>query len=132
MELAATLPTTYLIRDGWHKWILRRAFVDLLPENVVWRKQKMGFPFSYERFFSESAPIVDTIIRESSNPFLSNRSIDIARNDWRSISVLLWYELFFNDNRKLFAKIKDLAPPAVEDPNGSFTPEFLAPALEMV
>ena len=92
----------------------------------------MGFPFCYERFYSESASILDTIIRNSSNPFLSDRCRDIPRNDWRSISFLLWYELFFNDNRELFAKIEDLAPPVAEDPNGGFTAEFLAPALEVV
>ena len=43
VELALTLPVTYFIRHGWHKWIVRKALEELLPQEVVWRKQKAGF-----------------------------------------------------------------------------------------
>lgn len=39
------LPTDYLIRNGWTKWVLRKAVEDVLPAEIVWRKRKMGFPF---------------------------------------------------------------------------------------
>jgi len=28
---------------GWTKWLLRKAFSDLLPDSIIWRKDKVGF-----------------------------------------------------------------------------------------
>jgi len=50
VELAFTLPVTYFIRHGWHKWIVRKAFQDLLPHQVVWRKRKWAFQFHFSVF----------------------------------------------------------------------------------
>jgi asparagine synthase (glutamine-hydrolysing) len=38
-----SIPTIYKIRDGWTKWLLRLAVNDLLPEEIVWRRDKLGF-----------------------------------------------------------------------------------------
>lgn len=38
-----SLPSSYKIRNGFTKWILRRAMEGLLPDNIVWRKGKIGF-----------------------------------------------------------------------------------------
>jgi asparagine synthase (glutamine-hydrolysing) len=38
------VPAIYKIRHGWTKWLLRLAAKDLLPEPIVWRKDKLGFP----------------------------------------------------------------------------------------
>jgi asparagine synthase (glutamine-hydrolysing) len=43
VEFAISLPTTLKIKDGWTKFILRKAIEDLLPPNIVWRKNKFGF-----------------------------------------------------------------------------------------
>lgn len=33
----------YKIRDGWTKYILRKALKGILPDSVIWRKNKLGF-----------------------------------------------------------------------------------------
>jgi asparagine synthase (glutamine-hydrolysing) len=43
LELVASLPTDLLLRDGWTKWLLRKAMEDLVPPQVVWRKDELGF-----------------------------------------------------------------------------------------
>jgi asparagine synthase (glutamine-hydrolysing) len=43
VEFAISLPTALKIKDGWTKFILRKAIEDLLPPNIVWRKNKYGF-----------------------------------------------------------------------------------------
>lgn len=43
-EVARTLPTSMLRRDGLNKWAQREAFRGLLPEVVRARPDKMGFP----------------------------------------------------------------------------------------
>jgi asparagine synthase (glutamine-hydrolysing) len=31
------------LRDGWTKWIFRKALEDYLPPSIIWRKDKQGF-----------------------------------------------------------------------------------------
>lgn len=37
------IPAVYKIHNGWRKWLLRMAMKDLLPEKILWRKDKIGF-----------------------------------------------------------------------------------------
>lgn len=43
VEMAARLPSHLLVRSGWSKWILRHAMARRLPQETVWRRDKMGF-----------------------------------------------------------------------------------------
>lgn len=38
-----SIPAVYKIRHGWTKWLLRLAVKDLLPAQIVWRRDKLGF-----------------------------------------------------------------------------------------
>jgi len=38
-----SLPLSFLIHDGWTKWIFRKALEGQLPSEVQWRKDKKGF-----------------------------------------------------------------------------------------
>jgi asparagine synthase (glutamine-hydrolysing) len=38
-----TLPASFKIRQGWTKWLLRKAVEKQLPPEIVWRKEKVGF-----------------------------------------------------------------------------------------
>ncbi|HQU31711.1 MAG: asparagine synthase (glutamine-hydrolyzing) [Planctomycetia bacterium] len=128
IELATQLPVTYLIRDGWHKWILRKAMEDYLPADVVWRKQKMGFPFPLRTFFEKYEKIIDLILSQMNNPYIEFSDKARLRNDWRAISFILWYELFFNENFALFEKIENMANQSqtITENNGKYSPEFLS------
>lgn len=43
IELFINLQTDYKLNNGWTKYIFRKAFVNCLPEKIVWRKDKQGF-----------------------------------------------------------------------------------------
>jgi asparagine synthase (glutamine-hydrolysing) len=43
-----SLPSRYKINDGWTKWILRATFSDLLPAEIIWRKEKIGYEPLFE------------------------------------------------------------------------------------
>ena len=43
VEYAFSLPSTCKIHLGWTKWILRKSFADLLPTEICWRKEKVGY-----------------------------------------------------------------------------------------
>ena len=38
-----SLPANYKIHDGWTKWLLRKAMDKKLPDEIVWRKDKVGY-----------------------------------------------------------------------------------------
>jgi len=43
VEFLFSLPSSYKIRGGWTKWLLRTALQDQLPEAICWRKDKTGY-----------------------------------------------------------------------------------------
>ncbi|MEO6681654.1 MAG: asparagine synthase (glutamine-hydrolyzing) [Ginsengibacter sp.] len=43
VDFVFSLPPYLKIHSGWTKWIMRKAFEDLLPEPITWRKDKIGY-----------------------------------------------------------------------------------------
>jgi asparagine synthase (glutamine-hydrolysing) len=43
VDYVFSIPAVYKIHKGWTKWLLRLAVKDLLPSEIVWRKDKLGF-----------------------------------------------------------------------------------------
>ncbi len=43
MDLLIGLPTSLKLRDGWTKWLFRKATENELPREIAWRKDKQGF-----------------------------------------------------------------------------------------
>jgi len=43
VELLNSMPVELKLRDGWTKWILRKALEPDLPPQIAWRRDKQGF-----------------------------------------------------------------------------------------
>jgi len=43
VQFVFTLPDHLILRDGWTKWILRRAFRDIVPNAILTRVDKLGY-----------------------------------------------------------------------------------------
>jgi asparagine synthase (glutamine-hydrolysing) len=43
VEFLFSLPPELKIHKGWTKWLLRKSVEDVLPTEIVWRKDKVGF-----------------------------------------------------------------------------------------
>ena len=43
VEFIFSLPSSFKIRNGWTKWLLRKSMENNLPKEIVWRKDKVGF-----------------------------------------------------------------------------------------
>ncbi len=43
VEFAVNCPPSLKLREGWSKWILRKALADSLPEKIRFRRTKLGF-----------------------------------------------------------------------------------------
>ena len=42
-EFLITLPSSFKIKNGWTKWLLRKSMEASLPNEITWRKDKTGF-----------------------------------------------------------------------------------------
>lgn len=43
VEFVFCLPEDFLIHDGWTKYILRKSMSHILPKEIAWRKDKVGY-----------------------------------------------------------------------------------------
>ncbi len=76
VEYIFTLPLDMIVRDGWTKWVFRRAMEGELPADVQWRKDKMGFVTPEGVWLRQGKQhIVDGL----SGPLLSGDFLDATR-----------------------------------------------------
>jgi asparagine synthase (glutamine-hydrolysing) len=99
VEFALQLPAAYLFRDGWTKYVLRRAMEPYLPRAVVWRREKMGFPFPLRRFLHENRSQLLPHAQTAARAFTPTPPFDYdaelaadAGRLWRLCSTGLWLE----------------------------------------
>jgi asparagine synthase (glutamine-hydrolysing) len=64
VEYVSGIPSIYKMYRGWRKWLLRLAMRDLLPQKILWRKDKIGFATPIEKWIKH---------KESPIPQLMNR-----------------------------------------------------------
>jgi asparagine synthase (glutamine-hydrolysing) len=100
VEFAFSLPPEYLIRNGWQKWILREATKHVLPDGIVWRRQKMGFPFPLREWLQESKATVAMNLKDIDCPYVIKHRLMSAYDDlaqensyllWRTVCLSLWW-----------------------------------------
>lgn len=53
VEFCMALDGKYKIKNQWTKWILRKSCKSYLPKEVLYRKNKMGFPAPFGRWIRE-------------------------------------------------------------------------------
>lgn len=55
VEFLFSLPPEFKIRKGWTKWLLRKSVEDVLPKEIVWRTDKVGFEPPQKIWMSEKS-----------------------------------------------------------------------------
>ncbi len=99
VELGLSVPVSYLFHNGWTKYILRKAMEPYLPKQILWRKQKRGYPFATKRFLLAQRSHFEPLVRQVRDAGLlgSQGSADYdtllagsADRLWRICSVGFW------------------------------------------
>lgn len=113
VEYAFSLGPEYKIRNGITKYILRRALNKVLPEEVLYRKDKMGFVTPLEKWFRldlrEHIYGILTSEEFSGRPYFNHKKVLSIYDDfvngktknihyavWSWINLELWLRKFFN------------------------------------
>lgn len=107
-ELCFSLGSTAKIRDGWGKAILRDAMAQLLPSEVCWRREKIGFPTPFNIWFRGSLfrdakerimesnlhrdgyldrRQVERVLKEHSNEKRNH-----SQSIWKWLCLAIWFE----------------------------------------
>jgi hypothetical protein len=71
-----------------------------LPEKILWRKTKMGFPFAYERFLTLNSGLFEPRVNNLGNFWVRDKESGdynkiLNKNPlklWRLCSTALWLE----------------------------------------
>jgi asparagine synthase (glutamine-hydrolysing) len=96
VEFVFNLPSSFKIRQGWTKWLLRKAVDPRLPSEIAWRKDKIGFeppqfewmqnPRLQQLIRSSRQKLVDEKILQPTalaKPLSPSNAYDAAAYDWR-------------------------------------------------
>jgi asparagine synthase (glutamine-hydrolysing) len=67
LTLARSLPANSLIKNGWSKFLVRKALDGDLPERISWRRDKKGFSVPESKWLMESTPFWQNLITEKTN-----------------------------------------------------------------
>ena len=100
VELALSLPDTFKIKDGWTKFVLRKAIDSRLPKAVVWRKDKLGFNAPEKGWLDHMRPEMEMAVAKSAilgeliESKLFNFSALDLRTQWRLFNISKWEEIF--------------------------------------
>jgi asparagine synthase (glutamine-hydrolysing) len=107
IEFTLTVPPAYKIHDGWTKYLARRAFDGILPDEIVWRRDKMGWPVPDRVWFD--GPLAEwrrAVIAQSE--FV--KYVDAARvatavsgrlshiESMRLLNLAVWHGVYFGSN----------------------------------
>jgi asparagine synthase (glutamine-hydrolysing) len=63
-EFSFAIPDDLWLRDSYPKWLLRRAMTGLLPDAVVWKRQKVVFDTFFGRLLKAQAPLIRRILSD--------------------------------------------------------------------
>ncbi len=58
------IPSTQKIHRGWTKYMLRKAMTGIVPDEVLWRKEKMGFYIPEQAWYTYMEPFMKEIITQ--------------------------------------------------------------------
>ena len=106
VEFAATIPADVKFKDGNMKQILKHSYKDVLPDRLLQRRDKMGFPVPLREWFSgELKNMVGDIFSQSKSKnreFINHdvvlRNFDsggkFSRKTWGLLSLELWQQQF--------------------------------------
>ena len=85
-EFLFTLPSNIKMREGWPKHLLRKSFENILPAEIAWRKDKIGFETPQNKWMSNKKTtelIRDVKTNLVKEKLLCEKSLASTNHDWR-------------------------------------------------
>ena len=105
VEFLASVPACYKIHDGWTKYLTRLAFDGKLPNEIVWRRDKMGWPIPEDYWFN--GPLKEWFLNTINSSQFLKRNFEINMSTLerlmkmditkaiRYLNIAVWHKTFF-------------------------------------
>ena len=102
VEFAISIPINHKIHSGWTKFILRNAVSDVLPEEIVWRKNKLGFEAPASIWLRDHAESMkdqimsSAILKKISNPSAITKNFNSLslKDRWAYFNLAAWERIY--------------------------------------
>jgi asparagine synthase (glutamine-hydrolysing) len=102
VESSIAMPTGVKLLDGWTKWPLRRSLQGVLPDEITWRRWKVGFDAPTATWLRIHAArmrdtvLSSTLLRDIARPGSLERTYGSMHHGtrWRLFSVAAWEREF--------------------------------------
>ncbi len=99
----------YKIHNGWSKWILRNSMKSIVPDKVLWRRDKKGFPTPERKWMKILKPDFIEIVNQSKDELSSYFNVDLILKEYDRIlgdkkikSHFLWKIYNFAKWKKMY------------------------------
>ena len=118
VEFAATIPANVKFEGGNMKQMLKVAFENKLPKQLLDRRDKMGFPVPLKEWFADDLKdfVKDIFSTEQakSRPFMHSEKVlesfgneaRFSRKTWGLLSLEIWHQQFHDKAAQWKAKIQ--------------------------
>jgi asparagine synthase (glutamine-hydrolysing) len=101
-ETALSINDQYKIKDGWTKYVLRKAIAEdhTLPDEIAWRRDKIGFEAPDSAWISVVNDQLPQLICDSNilSEIVKNKSINLSKLDnkqkWKLFNIAKWEKLY--------------------------------------
>ncbi|MBK9590714.1 MAG: asparagine synthase (glutamine-hydrolyzing) [Crocinitomicaceae bacterium] len=100
LETAFSIKSEFKIRQGWTKYVLRKAVEKKLPEAIVWRKNKLGFNAPEKTWLKNLTREIHDEIQTSPAlaKFIDLEKLNLEKIDlrtkWRLFNFSKWQKLY--------------------------------------
>tara|TARA_B100001123_G_C15049983_1_gene923183 strand:- start:42 stop:935 length:894 start_codon:yes stop_codon:yes gene_type:complete len=121
VEYMATVPADVKFSGGHMKHLIKTAYGDVLPEGIVKRRDKMGFPVPLKEWFaSELKDFARDIfkgLRQRNRAFINADAVlknfetagRFSRKTWALLSLELWQQMFHDRAAEYRTMLKEEA-----------------------
>ena len=114
VEFLASVPASYKMHNGWTKYIARLAFDKKLPNEICWRRDKMGWPIpeSYwfqgglNKWMKETVSNSSFLSKNEKHSFYSKFGVShTITQSIRYLNLALYEKLFFKSNKEISNRV---------------------------
>jgi asparagine synthase (glutamine-hydrolysing) len=98
VDFLFTLPPLFKIQNGWTKYLMRKTFDDLLPNEITWRKDKIGYEPPQQKWMADNH-LSEKIQNQKSKliqekilaPTVKDKQLDAAKN-WKILMLGSYFD----------------------------------------